>query len=149
VELLDRHCPVIYKLGLRFQAIEISGAAARTQELSVLVWATYFLNRVVVDVLSVRSKSSQLNEFIRVSAALVTAAQRVEFIWALFVYRPTFSHSASMQDTPLLARKPRKEDDPKVIGLWKIGRTIGKGSSGRLLCRFILLPCPAEPNLSS
>jgi hypothetical protein len=38
-----------------------------------------------------------------------------------------------MQDTPLLARKPRKEDDPKVIGLWKIGRTIGKGSSGKLL----------------
>ncbi|KAI0251441.1 kinase-like domain-containing protein [Lactifluus subvellereus] len=37
-----------------------------------------------------------------------------------------------MHDTPLLARKPRKEDDPKVIGLWKIGRTIGKGSSGRV-----------------
>ncbi|KAI0289554.1 kinase-like domain-containing protein [Russula brevipes] len=37
-----------------------------------------------------------------------------------------------MQDTPRLARKLRKEDDPKVIGLWKIGRTIGKGSSGRV-----------------
>ena len=36
-----------------------------------------------------------------------------------------------MQDAPRLARKLRKEDDPKVIGLWKIGRTIGKGSSGR------------------
>ncbi|KAH9975652.1 kinase-like domain-containing protein [Russula compacta] len=37
-----------------------------------------------------------------------------------------------MPDTPRLARKLRKEDDPKVIGLWKIGRTIGKGSSGRV-----------------
>ncbi|KAH9971682.1 kinase-like domain-containing protein [Lactifluus volemus] len=37
-----------------------------------------------------------------------------------------------MQDTLPLARKHRKEDDPKVIGLWKIGRTIGKGSSGRV-----------------
>lgn len=36
-----------------------------------------------------------------------------------------------MQDTPRLPRKSRKEDDPKVIGLWKIGRTIGKGSSGK------------------
>ncbi|KAH9027927.1 kinase-like domain-containing protein [Lactarius hengduanensis] len=37
-----------------------------------------------------------------------------------------------MQDAHRLARKLRKEDDPKVIGLWKIGRTIGKGSSGRV-----------------
>ncbi|KAF8433219.1 kinase-like domain-containing protein [Boletus edulis BED1] len=31
-------------------------------------------------------------------------------------------------------RVPRKhrEDDPKMIGLWKVGRTIGKGSSGRV-----------------
>ncbi|THH14632.1 hypothetical protein EW146_g5724 [Bondarzewia mesenterica] len=31
-----------------------------------------------------------------------------------------------------LPRRNRKGDDPKVIGLWKIGRTIGKGSSGRV-----------------
>ncbi|KAI9453420.1 kinase-like domain-containing protein [Lactarius psammicola] len=37
-----------------------------------------------------------------------------------------------MQDAPRLARKLRKEDDPKVIGLWKIGRTIGKGRIGRV-----------------
>ncbi|KAI0272770.1 kinase-like domain-containing protein [Gloeopeniophorella convolvens] len=37
-----------------------------------------------------------------------------------------------MQDAPRLVRKLRKEEDPKVIGLWKIGRTIGKGSSGRV-----------------
>ncbi|KAL0953632.1 hypothetical protein HGRIS_004837 [Hohenbuehelia grisea] len=29
-------------------------------------------------------------------------------------------------------RLPRKPEDPKRIGLWKIGRTIGKGSSGRV-----------------
>lgn len=29
-------------------------------------------------------------------------------------------------------RRQRKDDDPKMIGLWKIGRTIGKGSSGAL-----------------
>ncbi|TFY67557.1 hypothetical protein EVG20_g3901 [Dentipellis fragilis] len=34
-------------------------------------------------------------------------------------------------DAPRLPRKNRKGDDPKVIGLWKIGRTIGKGSSGQ------------------
>ncbi|KAI6024081.1 hypothetical protein PISMIDRAFT_13212, partial [Pisolithus microcarpus 441] len=33
------------------------------------------------------------------------------------------------------ARQPRQDHgdgDPKMIGLWKIGRTIGKGSSGRV-----------------
>ncbi|KAI0051029.1 Pkinase-domain-containing protein [Auriscalpium vulgare] len=35
-------------------------------------------------------------------------------------------------DIPRLPRRNRKGDDPKVIGLWKIGRTIGKGSSGRV-----------------
>jgi serine/threonine-protein kinase HSL1, negative regulator of Swe1 kinase len=46
-----------------------------------------------------------------------------------------------MQDTPRLAPKPRKEDDPKVIGLWKIGRTIGKGSSGTpISVAFTILP---------
>ena len=44
-----------------------------------------------------------------------------------------------MQDAPRLARKLRKEDDPKVIGLWKIGRTIGKGSSGRSRLSSLLL----------
>jgi serine/threonine protein kinase len=41
-----------------------------------------------------------------------------------------------------LAPKLRKEDDPKVIGLWKIGRTIGKGSSGTFA--FTTLPSLAE-----
>ena len=45
-----------------------------------------------------------------------------------------------MQDTPPLAPKLRREDDPKVIGLWKIGRTIGKGSSGKLPSPSILSP---------
>ncbi len=49
-----------------------------------------------------------------------------------------------MQDAPRLARKLRKEDDPKVIGLWKIGRTIGKGSSGR--SRFPTFFTPAKLN---
>ncbi|KAG9309519.1 Pkinase-domain-containing protein [Chiua virens] len=35
-------------------------------------------------------------------------------------------------DYPRLPRKHRGEDDPKMIGLWKVGRTIGKGSSGRV-----------------
>ncbi|KAH7914812.1 Pkinase-domain-containing protein, partial [Hygrophoropsis aurantiaca] len=33
---------------------------------------------------------------------------------------------------PRLPRKNQGEDDPKMIGLWKVGRTIGKGSSGRV-----------------
>ncbi|KAG1728060.1 Pkinase-domain-containing protein [Suillus paluster] len=33
---------------------------------------------------------------------------------------------------PRLPRRNRSEDDPKMIGLWKVGRTIGKGSSGRV-----------------
>ncbi|KAH0836330.1 Pkinase-domain-containing protein [Lanmaoa asiatica] len=33
---------------------------------------------------------------------------------------------------PRLPRKHRSEDDPKMIGFWKVGRTIGKGSSGRV-----------------
>ncbi|THH32026.1 hypothetical protein EUX98_g2161 [Antrodiella citrinella] len=33
---------------------------------------------------------------------------------------------------PRIPRRNRKDDDPKMIGLWKIGRTIGKGSSGRV-----------------
>ncbi|KAH7924279.1 Pkinase-domain-containing protein [Leucogyrophana mollusca] len=35
-------------------------------------------------------------------------------------------------DFPRLPRRNQAEDDPKMIGLWKIGRTIGKGSSGRV-----------------
>ncbi|KAH7885850.1 Pkinase-domain-containing protein [Phlebopus sp. FC_14] len=35
-------------------------------------------------------------------------------------------------DIPRLPRKTRGENDPKMIGLWKVGRTIGKGSSGRV-----------------
>ncbi|KZT10095.1 Pkinase-domain-containing protein [Laetiporus sulphureus 93-53] len=31
-----------------------------------------------------------------------------------------------------IPRRNRKDDDPKMIGLWKVGRTIGKGSSGRV-----------------
>ncbi|KAH9924794.1 kinase-like domain-containing protein [Fomitopsis serialis] len=31
-----------------------------------------------------------------------------------------------------LTPRSKKEDDPKMIGLWKIGRTIGKGSCGRV-----------------
>ena len=52
-----------------------------------------------------------------------------------------------MQDTPRLPRKLKKEDDPKVIGLWKIGRTIGKGSSGTssVLVDLIDLPSTAKP----
>lgn len=34
-------------------------------------------------------------------------------------------------ESPRLSRLDRGEDDPKMIGLWKVGRTIGKGSSGR------------------
>ncbi|KZT65662.1 Pkinase-domain-containing protein [Daedalea quercina L-15889] len=32
----------------------------------------------------------------------------------------------------LTPRRNKKEEDPKMIGLWKIGRTIGKGSCGRV-----------------
>ena len=39
----------------------------------------------------------------------------------------------SDEEYPRLPRKHRSEDDPKMIGLWKVGRTIGKGSSGTLL----------------
>ncbi|KAG1899572.1 kinase-like domain-containing protein [Suillus fuscotomentosus] len=35
-------------------------------------------------------------------------------------------------DYPRLPRRNRSGDDPKMIGLWKVGRTIGKGSSGRV-----------------
>jgi hypothetical protein len=47
-----------------------------------------------------------------------------------------------MQDTPRLASKLRKEDDPKVIGLWKIGRTIGKGSSGTPISVVLTIDFP-------
>ena len=50
--------------------------------------------------------------------------------------------ACSMQNTSRLAPKLRKEDDPKVIGLWKIGRTIGKGSSGTIA--FSTPSSPAE-----
>ncbi|TCD67958.1 hypothetical protein EIP91_011759 [Steccherinum ochraceum] len=33
-------------------------------------------------------------------------------------------------DIPRIPRRGKRDDDPKMIGLWKIGRTIGKGSSG-------------------
>ncbi|KAG9223949.1 hypothetical protein CCMSSC00406_0004435 [Pleurotus cornucopiae] len=38
----------------------------------------------------------------------------------------------SRDDYPRLPRSKRPPADPKRIGLWKIGRTIGKGSSGRV-----------------
>ncbi|KAH8104005.1 kinase-like domain-containing protein [Cristinia sonorae] len=37
-----------------------------------------------------------------------------------------------MSGMPRIPRRGKKDDDPKMIGLWKIGRTIGKGSSGRV-----------------
>lgn len=62
---------------------------------------------------------------------------------SLFIYRHLCQLQAfSMQDTPRLAPKLRKEDDPKVIGLWKVGRTIGKGSSGT--SAFTTLPSRAK-----
>ncbi|KAL4250336.1 hypothetical protein ABKN59_005915 [Abortiporus biennis] len=38
----------------------------------------------------------------------------------------------SDSDSARIPRRSKKEDDPKMIGLWKIGRTIGKGSCGRV-----------------
>ncbi|OBZ73948.1 Serine/threonine-protein kinase HSL1 [Grifola frondosa] len=35
-------------------------------------------------------------------------------------------------DVSRIPRRNKKDDDPKMIGLWKVGRTIGKGSSGRV-----------------
>ncbi|OAX43216.1 Pkinase-domain-containing protein [Rhizopogon vinicolor AM-OR11-026] len=35
-------------------------------------------------------------------------------------------------DHPRLPRRNCDKDDPKMIGQWKVGRTIGKGSSGRV-----------------
>ncbi|CCM02446.1 uncharacterized protein FIBRA_04545 [Fibroporia radiculosa] len=35
-------------------------------------------------------------------------------------------------DVSHIPRRNKKQDDPKMIGLWKVGRTIGKGSSGRV-----------------
>ncbi|OJA19916.1 hypothetical protein AZE42_03764 [Rhizopogon vesiculosus] len=35
-------------------------------------------------------------------------------------------------DHPRLPQRNRDKDDPKMIGQWKVGRTIGKGSSGRV-----------------
>ncbi|KAF9244666.1 Pkinase-domain-containing protein [Melanogaster broomeanus] len=35
-------------------------------------------------------------------------------------------------DYPRLLRRNRGDHDPKMIGSWKVGRTIGKGSSGRV-----------------
>lgn len=37
---------------------------------------------------------------------------------------------ADGRSSRLQRRRTREEDDPKMIGLWKIGRTIGKGSQG-------------------
>lgn len=34
-------------------------------------------------------------------------------------------------DYPRHSRLDRGDVDPKMIGLWKVGRTIGTGSSGR------------------
>ncbi|CDO73303.1 hypothetical protein BN946_scf185008.g65 [Trametes cinnabarina] len=36
---------------------------------------------------------------------------------------------SSSQELP---RRSKRDGDPKMIGLWKVGRTIGKGSSGRV-----------------
>ena len=35
-----------------------------------------------------------------------------------------------LDDRSRFLRLDRTEDDPKMIGLWKVGRTIGKGFSG-------------------
>lgn len=40
------------------------------------------------------------------------------------------SLAAMENEYPTLPRQNHGEDDPKMIGLWKVGRTIGKGSSG-------------------
>lgn len=48
-------------------------------------------------------------------------------------YQPPPSTFRAMSDakSPRLKRNAtREQDDPKVIGMWKIGRTIGKGSQG-------------------
>lgn len=42
-------------------------------------------------------------------------------------------------EMPRMPRKNKTADDPKMIGLWKIGRTIGQGSSGACLERIIRL----------
>ncbi|KAI0820791.1 kinase-like domain-containing protein [Trametes gibbosa] len=39
---------------------------------------------------------------------------------------------AASSSSPQLPRSGNRDGDPKMIGLWKIGRTIGKGSSGRV-----------------
>ncbi|KAI9064074.1 Pkinase-domain-containing protein [Trametes sanguinea] len=39
------------------------------------------------------------------------------------------ANSSSSQELP---RRSKRNGDPKMIGLWKVGRTIGKGSSGRV-----------------
>ena len=41
-----------------------------------------------------------------------------------------------MAETSDLQRRSRrsKRDDPKIIGSWKLGKTIGKGSSGQKYC---------------
>ncbi|OSD05526.1 Pkinase-domain-containing protein [Trametes coccinea BRFM310] len=39
------------------------------------------------------------------------------------------ANSSSSQELP---RRSKRDGDPKMIGLWKVGRTIGKGSSGRV-----------------
>ncbi|KAJ6591667.1 kinase-like domain-containing protein [Mycena vulgaris] len=45
---------------------------------------------------------------------------------------PPTSPSMSSLDIPRLPRRNLGADDPKRIGMWKIGRTIGTGSSGRV-----------------
>jgi hypothetical protein len=50
----------------------------------------------------------------------------------------------SEEKSPRLHRRRMGEqDDPKMIGLWKIGRTIGKGSQGAF--NFLLTTsCPDQ-----
>ncbi|KAA1468869.1 Pkinase-domain-containing protein [Dentipellis sp. KUC8613] len=53
----------------------------------------------------------------------------MKWSWTTFATTSSPAMTNPLQKFP---RKNRKGDDPKVIGLWKIGRTIGKGSSGRV-----------------
>ncbi|KAG1907538.1 kinase-like domain-containing protein [Suillus fuscotomentosus] len=73
----------------------------------------------------------------RLAARRSKRVTRVLFvsIWLLFARKsvsPIFLITIMDHDYPRLPRRNRSGDDPKMIGLWKVGRTIGKGSSGRV-----------------
>lgn len=49
-------------------------------------------------------------------------------------FKTSKSQRMTEYDIPRISRG-KKDHDPKMIGLWKVGRTIGKGSSGSLVIR--------------